>query len=405
MCCTYVIRFFFSNTNAYHFMNRRREGQIQTNKSLHSHTKQRRIQEPDVPAPWRKAATTTPYVKAWPARGSWLASWAKPLALAKPQNKESSPVIIKAEARRGDLPLKTHSLRCRQIVQAPKMIKEFNPLWARPLIESEARLHQSSKEISEGWGAKAARPTRCNRKNQNCLAKTHPTSKWSLDSSTWSQSKHKLGWGRFLLANLSAVQQHLWIANQRKKAHLVGAQVFQMRSYAPNTTDPWTEASYAYFVEYCPDVERRQKCLSGQPGCVLTFATSSLSRRKSSSTDSVRCPCKSWTHLESVEASTTVLLLGTLFGTNWNSLGAKSSILCPCTHLSNQNKDVVPSPISVAIAMSNNHCGIWPECIWKDAQDLSGSVFLSHNHCTWMPNSDSGGQQYWAHLTPWVSWL
>jgi hypothetical protein len=193
------------------------------------------------------------------------------------------------------------------------MIKEFNPLWAGPLIESEACLHQSSKEISEGWGAKAARPTHCNRKNQNCLAKTHPTSKWSIDSSTWSQSKHKLRWERFLLANLSAVQQRLWIANQRKKTHLGGPRVFQMRSYALNTTDPWKEASYADFVEYYPDAERRQKCLSGRPDCVLTFATNSLSRRKSCSTDSVRCPCKSWTHLESVKASTTVLLLATLF--------------------------------------------------------------------------------------------
>jgi hypothetical protein len=118
------------------------------------------------------------------------------------------------------------------------------------------------------------------------------------------------------VANLSAVQQRLWIANQRKKAHLVAAHVFQMWSYAPNIVDPWKEASYADFIEYYSDAKRHQKCLSGRPDCVLTFAISSLSRRKSCRADSLRCPCKSWTHLEYVKASTTVLLLVTLFGTN-----------------------------------------------------------------------------------------
>jgi len=49
-------------------------------------------------------------------------------------------------------PLKTQSLRCFQMVQAPKMIREFKPLFTSPLTIKTVLSHQTSKEESEGVG-------------------------------------------------------------------------------------------------------------------------------------------------------------------------------------------------------------------------------------------------------------
>jgi hypothetical protein len=51
----------------------------------------------------------------------------RPLAFAKFQKHNSSPAMIKAVERLGDFPLNTQSLRCFQIVQAPKN-NESSPL-------------------------------------------------------------------------------------------------------------------------------------------------------------------------------------------------------------------------------------------------------------------------------------
>jgi hypothetical protein len=90
-------------------------------------------------------------------------------AFAKFQKHNSSPAMIKAVERLGDFPLNTQSLRCFQTVQASKIMREFNPFFKVLGTKLIADRHQSSKEASAGCGARIASPTRCSKKNQNCI--------------------------------------------------------------------------------------------------------------------------------------------------------------------------------------------------------------------------------------------
>jgi hypothetical protein len=74
---------------------------------------------------------------------------------------------------------------------------------------------------------------------------------WTV-SPSWSQRGQSSGWGRPLLANLSAVQHLFMIANQRKTLHLFGAHDFQSLFHGSKVTEPWKEARYADFAEWEP---------------------------------------------------------------------------------------------------------------------------------------------------------
>jgi hypothetical protein len=87
------------------------------------------------------------------------------------------------ELRLGVWPSKWHRLRCFQIIQVPRITREFNPFLVCSVVASMACLHQTKKLLSCGCGTNAWRPACCNQQNQNCLEKTHLTSKWLTVSS------------------------------------------------------------------------------------------------------------------------------------------------------------------------------------------------------------------------------
>jgi hypothetical protein len=74
-------------------------------------------------------------------------------------------------------PSKTHSLRCRQIHQAPKITRELKPFWMPPLMRATEELHQASKLLSLMPGDSAASPLYWEMLNQICLAKMQDTNK------------------------------------------------------------------------------------------------------------------------------------------------------------------------------------------------------------------------------------
>jgi hypothetical protein len=88
--------------------------------------------------------------------------------------------------RLGEALLNTQSFLWHHKVQAPRMIRDLSLLLTRLLTKSEILLHHVSKSWSEGCGTMAAKPTLCNMTNQNCLAKTQPTSRWFIVSFSWS---------------------------------------------------------------------------------------------------------------------------------------------------------------------------------------------------------------------------
>lgn len=140
-----------------------------------------------------------------------------PLAPANFHNWASSITRIKAVTKQGAIPLNTQSFRCLQIVQAPRMMREFIPLRTSPLRDPSTLAHQPSNEASAGCGARDESHTPCRRENQNCLANTHPIRRCSIVSASWSHNGHLSGLGRPRLGSLSAVQQRLWATSQKKR--------------------------------------------------------------------------------------------------------------------------------------------------------------------------------------------
>jgi hypothetical protein len=80
------------------------------------------------------------------------------------------------------------------------------------------------------------------------------------------------------------------------------------------------------------------------------------------------------------QSSTKLLLLDILLGIMTAIRGARSLICSPDSHLSFQNRVLVPSPTSNATAMEMNACNPALSCIGNEAQGLLSSIFLSHNH-------------------------
>jgi len=142
----------------------------------------------------------------------------------------------------GMAPSKTQLLRCFQIDQAAKIMMEFKPFWTWPSTLELAAAHQSKKEVVV-YVAKIWRLKCCKTLNQTCREKTHTTSKWSIVSSTWSQSGQAAGWGRPFLAKRSAVQHLLSAAVHKKNLHLPSAQLFQILSQGPKLVTPMNKAS------------------------------------------------------------------------------------------------------------------------------------------------------------------
>jgi len=135
-----------------------------------------------------------------------------PLAPAKLYKWSSSLARVRAVVMVGVAPLNTQSFRTFQMVQAPRIMREFRPFLVSPLTIKADLSHQSSNEGSSGCGASVARPKNCSNSNKKCLAKTQPTSRCWMFSSSWSHSGQRSGWGRPLRASRSAVQQRLWAA-------------------------------------------------------------------------------------------------------------------------------------------------------------------------------------------------
>lgn len=97
----------------------------------------------------------------------------RPFAPDKHHQWASFLAILRAAAMFGSAPLKTQSLRCFQMLQAPRMMMEFKPFLTSPVVAASAFSHQSSQDESLGWGVSEESPTRSKRENQNYLAKMH----------------------------------------------------------------------------------------------------------------------------------------------------------------------------------------------------------------------------------------
>jgi hypothetical protein len=128
------------------------------------------------------------------------------------QRRRSSPVAASKPAKLGAAPSKTQRFLWFQNIQDPMITRVLIPSRWSPLAASSNRCRQESKHCSFGWGASEWSPTWHNIWNQNCLANTHPTRRWSTDSTSWSQSEQWSWWGNPCRANLSAVQQRLCAA-------------------------------------------------------------------------------------------------------------------------------------------------------------------------------------------------
>jgi hypothetical protein len=48
--------------------------------------------------------------------------------------------------------------------------------------------HQSRKDVRPGWGARLSSPNFLSRLYQKILANTHETSRWLIDSGSWSHN-------------------------------------------------------------------------------------------------------------------------------------------------------------------------------------------------------------------------
>jgi hypothetical protein len=81
---------------------------------------------------------------------------------------------------------KTQELRCFQISHATKIIKELSPLRTSLGTAAIDLFHHPEKRDTVGCGANCSSPNYCKIRVQTCRAKTQPTNKWFIVSSTWS---------------------------------------------------------------------------------------------------------------------------------------------------------------------------------------------------------------------------
>ena len=147
----------------------------------------------------------------------------------------SSLQIVLSE---GETPSKTHAFLCFQIIQAPRIIREFTPFLCSLLTLLIILRHHSAKLRSFCWGIESARFIRENNLKHTCLAITHEVNRCCIVSSSWSHRAHLSGWERPLLESLSSIQHLLRIASHKNILHLLEAQDFHRRCQGSNVTAP-----------------------------------------------------------------------------------------------------------------------------------------------------------------------
>jgi hypothetical protein len=182
-------------------------------------------------------------------------------------------------------------------VHAPKITKELRPFFLDPNTHSLAFHHHSENEVVSICGASSWRCTRWRKLNQNCLANTQETRRWSIFSSSWSHSGQVSGWFIPRFANRSAVQHFLWATSQTKNRHFTGAQVCQVLSYGSNSTEPLKNPSYADLTLNFPLVANLQKWISSFSSWCSISDKIFHRCRYSTSTPTVRAPRMSDIHL------------------------------------------------------------------------------------------------------------
>jgi hypothetical protein len=115
-------------------------------------------------------------------------------------------------------PWNTQAFLCFQIVQTPRIIRVFTPFFCSFTLLNIIR-NQSAKLLSFWQGTKSVSSKGWCNLNHTCLATTHVVNRCCIVSSSWSHRGHLSGWGRPLLASLSAVQHLFRIANHRNILH------------------------------------------------------------------------------------------------------------------------------------------------------------------------------------------
>jgi hypothetical protein len=156
-----------------------------------------------------------------------------PLAPTTPHNLSSSKTEARIPCRLGKAPSKAHHrFQWVQSDQAPRIIKELRACLSWPAAISLDQHHQTSKEGSASWGARFCSPNFWKSSNQKCLEKTQEDDWWfplpdhTTNISCDAEDPSGARW--------SAVQHLLCTTNHMKKRHLLGAQVFQIRSHGLN---------------------------------------------------------------------------------------------------------------------------------------------------------------------------
>ena len=146
-----------------------------------------------------------------------------PLAPEHSHTRRSSPTWDKTAFILGDWLSKTHLFLWFHNTHAPKIIRELRPSQIGPATVSLTSFHQSMKLWLFGCGAQPWSLNCLSMRNQHCLEKTQATSRWSIDSPSWSQKRHLSGWSSPRFSSLSAVQHFLRVANRMKKRQFGGA--------------------------------------------------------------------------------------------------------------------------------------------------------------------------------------
>lgn len=118
-----------------------------------------------------------------------------------------------------------------------------------------------------GWGDRGCNPNLCRMWNHTSRVKTQETSKWSIVSSTWSQSGQHSRCASPLLVRQWVVQHLLLATNHIKNLHLPGAQFFHILSHGWNWIAPINNPSCRFCRVLFSEDDSCQVCESSTSGC------------------------------------------------------------------------------------------------------------------------------------------
>lgn len=171
--------------------------------------------------------------------------------------------------------------------------------------------------MSLGWGHRDCTPNLCRMLNHSCRVKKHETGKWSIVSSTWSQSGQHSGCGSPLLARRSAVQHLLWPYGKRTAWRIYTYQVPSAFIFFPMAwieLHQWTalhmQILQSIFLKLI--IGKWQVCESSTSGCSTESERRFHRPRYSVKAATVTTLSISEIHLISVRASNTVLVFALL---------------------------------------------------------------------------------------------